>query len=54
LPGDATSLKIEYNYISQDYPDRVDSQFNDMFYILIDGERVFLHKETVNSNSDQL
>ncbi len=44
-------MGVEYNFVSQEYPGWVNTQYNDMFYILIGGERVFLHRETVNDNA---
>ena len=51
IPAGATKMKVRYNYVSQEYPSWVNTIYNDMFYILIGGERSFLHKETVNSNA---
>jgi hypothetical protein len=51
IPAGRTKLKVEYNFVSQEYPSWVDTQFNDSFYILIGGDKVFLHKESVNNNA---
>ncbi|HYX38830.1 MAG TPA: choice-of-anchor L domain-containing protein [Oligoflexus sp.] len=51
IPDGVTKMGVEYNFVSQEYPGWVNSQYNDMFYILIGGERVFLHRETVNDNA---
>jgi hypothetical protein len=51
IPAGRTKLKVEYNFVSQEYPSWVDTEFNDSFYILIGGDKVFLHKESVNNNA---
>ena len=51
VPQGASTMKVEYNFLSQEYPDWLNSQFNDIFAIFIAGQTQFLHKETVQSNT---
>ncbi len=53
VPADATKLVIHYNFVSEEYPEFVGSQYNDVFYATLhtpDGSREIAFEEVNSAN----
>ncbi len=44
-------MHIDYNILTQEYPNWINTAYNDMFYVLTAGSKDFLHHETMKDNS---
>ena len=51
VPKGITQMHIDYNILTQEYPNWMDTPYSDMFYVLTAGTKDFLHHETVKDNA---
>jgi len=51
VPEGATRLVVSYDYVSQEYPEWINSAYNDMFTIILSGETSYLVHRTITDGA---
>jgi len=52
VPAGVTKMHVRYSFLSQEYPDWLDSPYNDLFVVYLAGSTEFLVKESVQGNEE--